>query len=84
MFTKELLPKSGLLIYPCSGIHTYFMNYSIDVLYLDTNNIILAMDEHMKPGKLGKIHKNAVAVVELPAGRVKETSAEIGQTVQFI
>ncbi|GAA0182626.1 hypothetical protein SH2C18_49720 [Clostridium sediminicola] len=84
MFTKELSPQSALYIYPCNGIHTYFMNYTIDVLYLDINNIILAIDENMKPGRMGKIQKNAVAVVELLGGKVKDSAIEVGQAVEFL
>ena len=84
MFTKELSPQSALYIYPCKGIHTYFMNYTIDVLYLDINNVILAIDEDMKPGKVGKYKKNAVAVVELQGGRTRETQTKVGQTLEFI
>jgi uncharacterized membrane protein (UPF0127 family) len=84
MFTKELLSQSALYIYPCREIHTFFMNYSIDVLYLDTNNIILAIDEDMKPGRIGKPVKNAVAVVELPSGRAMEACIAVGQAVEFI
>jgi uncharacterized protein len=83
MFTKELSPESALYIYPCSAIHTFFMNYSIDVLYLDTNNTILAIDEDMKPGKVGKPVKNAVAVVELVGGKAKEAGVKVGQTVEL-
>lgn len=83
MFTKELSPQSAIYIYPCSAIHTFFMNYNIDVLYLDINNIIIAIDENMRPGKIGKARRNAVAVVELNGGRVKEASIRVGQTVQF-
>lgn len=84
MFTKKLSPQSGILIYPCSAIHTYFMNYSIDVLYLDINNTIIAIDEGMKPGKIGRIVKGAVAVVEINCGKAKETHTKVGQTVEFI
>lgn len=84
MFTKSISPQAALLIYPCSGIHTYFMNYSIDVLYLDTNNIILAIDEQIKPGRLGSYVKGAVAVVELKGGRAKETNTVIGQALEII
>jgi uncharacterized protein len=84
MFTKELLPQSALFIYPCREIHTFFMNYNIDVLYLDNNNIIVAIDEDMKPGKIGKLVKNAAAVVELPSGKVREACIAIGQAVEFI
>jgi uncharacterized membrane protein (UPF0127 family) len=84
MFTKELLPQSALYIYPCREIHTFFMNYNIDVLYLDINNIVVAIDEDMKPGRIGKPVKNAVAVVELPSGRAREACIAVGQAVEFI
>ncbi|MCY6371175.1 DUF192 domain-containing protein [Clostridium ganghwense] len=84
MFTKELSPQSGLYISPCSGIHTYFMNYTIDVLYLDINNTILAIDENMTPGRVGKFRKSSVAVVELTSGKVKETQTKVGQVVEFV
>jgi uncharacterized membrane protein (UPF0127 family) len=84
MFTKELPPESAMLIHPCSSIHTFFMNYTIDVLYLDKNYKILAIDEEMKPGRIGKIRNNAVAVVELSKGKVKEKDIKVGQAVEFI
>lgn len=84
MFTKQISPQIALYIYPCRGVHTYFMKYNIDVLYLDINNKILAIDENMQPGKFGKFQENAVAVVELLGGKVKETQIRVGQTVEFV
>jgi uncharacterized membrane protein (UPF0127 family) len=84
MFTKNLSSQSALLIYPCSEIHTYFMNYSIDVLYLDVNNKIIAVDESMKPGKIGKYRKGSTSVVELSSGTIQQSSTKVGQTVKFI
>jgi len=84
MFTKELSPQAALYIYPCSEIHTCFMNYTIDVLYLDSKNLILAVDEEMKPWRFGKYKKGAVAVIELPGCRAKETQIKVGQVVEFV
>jgi len=84
MFTKELPDENALHIMPCNEIHTFHMKYSIDVLYLDRNNVILAIDEDIKPWKIGKRVKKAVSVVELPSGRAKKTGVEVGQTVEFI
>lgn len=83
MFTKELSPDSAVYIHPCSQIHTFFMNYNIDVLYLDHNYKILAIDEKMKPGKIGKSVKGAVAVIELQGGRANETNMKVGQVIQI-
>jgi uncharacterized protein len=84
MFTKSLPEQNALHIVPCNEIHTFNMKYSIDVIYLDDKNSILAIDEDMKPGKIGKHVKNAVSVVELPSGKVKKLEVKIGQTVTFI
>jgi len=84
MFSKELPEEKSLHIVPCNEIHTFNMKYSIDVLYLDKNNNIVAINEEMKPGKIGKRVKKAVSVVELPSGKVKRAGIEVGQTVEVI
>lgn len=83
MFTSEFRPGKALHIQPCQSIHTFFMRYSIDVLYLDSNLKVIAVEENVKPGKFGRIHRRASSVVELPIGKVSETETEIGQEVQF-
>lgn len=84
MFTKELPADSSMYINPCSQIHTFFMNYDIDVLYLDKNNIVLAMDENLKPGRIwGKV-KGASAVIELNGGKIKKSGIKVGQTLKIL
>jgi uncharacterized protein len=82
-FTKELSPDSCMYISPCGQIHTFFMNYNIDVLYLDKNNIILDVDENIRPGKIGKKVKDAAAVIELQGGKITKCNIKIGQTVKI-
>lgn len=83
MFTKELPSDSSMYIYPCNQIHTFFMNYNIDVLYLNEKNVIVAIDEDMKPSKIGKKVKGAVAVVELQGGKIKKFNIEVGQAIEI-
>lgn len=84
MFTKELSQNSAMYIYPCSQIHTFFMNYNIDVLYLDKNNTILAVEDNMKPGKIGKKVKGAVSVIELSGGKAEMSNTKVGQVIKII
>lgn len=83
MFTHSLEPGSGLHIKPCRSIHSFFMNYSIDVLYISEQNEIVAIDEHFAPRKIGKVHAQASSVVELPAGTIKKTNTMIGHKLQI-
>jgi uncharacterized membrane protein (UPF0127 family) len=82
MFTKEFPQDSTMYISPCRQIHTFFMNYAIDVLYLDKDNVILDVDENIKPGRIGKKVKGTVSVVELPANKIRKLNMEIGHSVQ--
>lgn len=84
MFTKELPEQDALHIIPCNEIHTFFMKYSIDVLYLDKDKKIVHIDEEMEPGKIGKKIKNAISVVELPGGRIRLAGLTTGQSVEFM
>ena len=32
---KQLLPGEGLWIVPCEGVHTFFMKFAIDLVYIE-------------------------------------------------
>ncbi|OCA84549.1 hypothetical protein A8F94_16505 [Bacillus sp. FJAT-27225] len=83
MFTKSLPAGHGLLIKPCQSIHTFFMNYPIDVVYLDGNNEIVALDQSMKPSKVGKVYRKASSVLELPDGTIRDTELKVGNHLSF-
>ena len=78
MFSKSLLTGHGLHIKPCRSIHTFFMNYPIDVLYLSEQLEVVGMDVEMKPSAVGKYQPKAYSVLELPAGTIQETKTRIG------
>jgi hypothetical protein len=81
MFSKSLPAGHGLLIRPCQSIHTFFMNYSIDVLYISKDFEIVGLDETLKPATVGKFQKRAYLCLELPAGTIRKTKTKIGNYV---
>lgn len=83
MFTRNLPTGCALLIQPCQSVHTFFMNYDVDILFLDGESRVIAFEEHMKPGKVGKFVKNAKLVVELPAGTIQKTKTKVSQVIQM-
>jgi uncharacterized protein len=84
MFTRTFPSGGALYIKPCRSIHTFFMNYAIDVMYLDANFQIVGLDIAVPPGKVGKSYKDAKSVVELPANKVLETETKIGHYIKRI
>ena len=84
MFTKSLPAGHGLHIKPCRSIHTFFMRYPIDVLYLSEDYEIVGMDETIKPATVGKYQRRAISVLELPAGTIRGIETKIGHYLTII
>jgi uncharacterized protein len=56
----------GLLITPCSSVHTAFMRGAIDVVFLDANAQVLGV-RTLRPWRAA-VQRGACQVLELPAG----------------
>jgi uncharacterized protein len=57
----------GLLLCPASSIHTAFMRFPIDAVFVDAEGRVLRVADRVKPWRAVAV-KGAQAVVELPAG----------------
>jgi uncharacterized protein len=78
---QALFPGEGLLIRPCSGVHTFFMNFPIDVLFLDKGNRVIEAVSNLQPYRISKVHPWSDGVIELPAGTVRASETVIGNRV---
>ncbi len=78
MGRKFLDPGAGLLLRPCSSIHTCWMRMPIDVLHLDRQMQVLAIDIALKPWRVGSIRLRTRMVLELPAGTVARLGIGLG------
>ncbi len=83
MFKAELLSGQGLIIQPCNMIHTHFMRFPIDALFLDGDKKILHIIESMPPWRNGPHIKGGYYVVELPAGTAQATETEVGHHLEW-
>jgi hypothetical protein len=72
----------GLWITPCEGIHTFFMRFAIDVIFLDRQNRVRKVRSALRPWRLSAC-LTAKSVLELPAGTIKRTSTAPGDQLAF-
>lgn len=79
---EGLLSGEGLWIVPCESVHTFFMRFPIDLVYLDWQNRIRKVRHSVGPWRLSA-SLTAHSVLELPAGTVRETRTERGDTVEI-
>ncbi len=68
----------GLVIKPCSSIHTFFMRFAIDVVFVDKASHVVKTIEHMQPFRLSSPFLSAYMVIELPVGTIGQTYTKIG------
>lgn len=65
---------SALILAPCSGVHTWFMRFPIDILFVARDGQVLKVRRAVRPWRLA-IRLGAFAVVELAAGSADGTEA---------
>ncbi len=80
---KGLLGRSrldageGLLLRPASSIHTAFMRFPIDALFLDAENRVVRVVRDLKPWRTAGC-RGARAVLELPSGESERRGVRPG------
>jgi hypothetical protein len=79
----SLEPGEGLLIKPCSSIHTFFMKFPIDVIFLDKKYKILSIKRAIKPWRLSGVLQLGGSVLELMGGFLKDGTARPGDFIKL-
>ena len=68
MFSKGMGGFDGLLLEPCRSVHTCFMRYPIDVVFLDGGMRVVGLVRRMPPWRMTRLHPGAVRALELMGG----------------
>jgi uncharacterized membrane protein (UPF0127 family) len=70
-----LEPGGGLWIVPTESVHTFFMRFAIDLVYLDRKHRVRKVCNAVGPWRMSACF-TAHSVLELPAGTVRATQTE--------
>jgi len=74
---EGLDPGEGLLLRPASSIHTFFMRFPIDVVFLDRELVVLGIHDTIDPWRTAS-ERGAKVVLELPAGESSRRGLTVG------
>ena len=75
---------SGLWIIPCQGVHTMWMRYAIDVLYLDEDKRVVHVEENVRPWRMTPMHFDAATVIEVRSPTVMTSGTCVGDTLEIV
>ncbi len=70
-------PRCGILLAPCTGVHTFGMRYAIDVAFVAPDGRVLRARRALAPWRVA-LCLGAVAVVEMRAGVLDAEYGGIG------
>ncbi|HEY2029453.1 MAG TPA: DUF192 domain-containing protein [Myxococcales bacterium] len=79
----SLATGHALVIEPCTSIHTCFMRFAIDVLFVDRDGRVVRAISNLPPWRLTRIYPSAALVVELPAGTLDRSPLREEERVSF-
>ena len=80
----HLPAESGLWIKPCNNIHTFFMKFAIDCVFLDKKMCINRIEADVKPYKIVGPFWKAVSVIELKSGTAETKNLKIGDQLYVV
>ena len=72
----------GLWIVPCESVHTFFMKFPIDLVYLDQKKHVRKVRKAVPAWRLSAC-LTAHSILELPAGTVEETGTQAGDVIEI-
>jgi uncharacterized protein len=75
--TPHLEAGAGLWLQSCTSVHSFFMRYTIDILFLDAEWIVIHA-QTLPPWRLSPWKLRSRGVLELPAGTIAESGTVIG------
>src|SRR6266536_1823112 len=79
---RELNPGDGIVLRPGWSIHTAFMLFSIDVAFVDADQVVVKVVQNLKPFR-ASVCRGARDVVELAAGEVERRGLKPGDRLAW-
>jgi peptide-methionine (S)-S-oxide reductase len=79
---SALAEGEGLLIEPCTAIHTFFMRFAIDAAFLSRDLRVVRAIPELRPWRATRFHPLAAMAVELPPGTLQRTGTREGDVLQ--
>jgi uncharacterized membrane protein (UPF0127 family) len=79
---QELRAGEGLWIRPCEAVHTFGMQFPIDLIYLDRELRVKKVRSGVRPWRLSACI-TAHSVLELASGTIRETQTKPGDRIEF-
>ena len=73
----------GILFPSCRAVHTFFMSFPLDIIFLSDNGRVTRVNRVIKPGKFVGPVPEAVSTLEIPSATNSFTDLSAGDRLSF-
>jgi uncharacterized membrane protein (UPF0127 family) len=78
---RTSIDDEALVLAPCSAVHTWFMRFPIDVLFVDRGGVVRKCVANVRPWRIAGAWR-AFAAIELPAGTIARAGVARGSRIE--
>jgi hypothetical protein len=77
---RNLPDGEGILLRPAGSVHTFFMRFAIDVVFLDRDLVVVGIEPALAPWRTAG-RRGAKSVVELASGECGRRGLAVGDAL---
>ena len=78
---KSMGKSEALVLRPCNSVHSFFMLFAIDLLFVDKNSRAVKIIKAFKPFRISPVYFGASYVIEFPSGTISPESVHPGDMI---
>jgi uncharacterized protein len=80
---SKMDPEAALWVSPCWGIHTFGMNFAVDVMFLEKNHRVVAIYKNLPINRISPFVFRAQSVLVLPVYSIEKSHTMIGDFIEI-
>ena len=80
---SSLPPGEGVYLRPCNSVHTFFLRFPFDVVFLDRDLRVVSVAADVRPWRV-RMQRGAKAAIELAAGEAARRGVTAGAQLRLI
>ncbi|MQA28850.1 MAG: DUF192 domain-containing protein [Luteitalea sp.] len=80
---RSLEPGSAMVLAPCNSVHTFFMKFPIDIVFVSRDGRVLKIRPRCGAWRLA-FGAGAFAVIELPSGAAEASGVGVGDRLEIV
>jgi uncharacterized protein len=74
----RLKGDEGIWVVPSQGVHTIGVLFAIDLIYLDSQDRVIQLEESFGTFRIGPVRANCASVLELPTRTIYSSQTQVG------